>query len=42
VLAELGKLLRAFAAEDTHEHLDPPEALRDLIRQRLFPPEPAP
>jgi len=35
-LAELGRRFGALAAEDLHEHLDPPEAYSDLVRQRVF------
>lgn len=43
VIIELGRRFRALAAEERHHHLDPPHALRPLIRQRLFPePPPSP
>jgi hypothetical protein len=35
-LASLGRRLSALAEENLHEHLDPPEAYCDLVRQRVF------
>jgi len=35
-LAELSRRFATLADESIHEHLDPPEAYRDLVRQRVF------
>jgi hypothetical protein len=43
-IAELGRRLAALAADEAlaHQHLDPVEEYRELVRQRLFPdPSPA-
>lgn len=35
-LTDLRRRFDALVAENIHEHLDPPEAYRDLIRRRVF------
>jgi hypothetical protein len=36
-LADLGRRFDALAQQELHEHLDPPEKYRALVRDRLFP-----
>jgi hypothetical protein len=37
-LRQVQEQLQALVADESyHEHLDPPEAYRDFVRQRLFP-----
>ena len=41
-LAELGRRFDSLADEQSHHHLDPRDAYRPLIRERLLPADPQP
>jgi hypothetical protein len=41
-LADLGRRFDSLAEQQNHQHLDPPDAYRHLVRKRLLPDQPQP